>query len=42
MIAVIKYVYESIADAAKFAAAVWHDARVMQAKAEEKYGHIDF
>lgn len=42
MIAVIKYVYEWIADTAHFAAAVWHDARVMQAEAEEKYGHLGF
>ncbi|WP_332696600.1 hypothetical protein [Bosea sp. (in: a-proteobacteria)] len=42
MIAIIKHAYDWVADAAKFAAAVWHDARVMQAQAEEKYGHIDF
>ena len=42
MIAIIKHVVEQIVDAAKFAAAVWHDARVMQARAEEKYGHFDF
>ena len=42
MIAIIKHIYEQIADAAKFTAAVWHDARSLQAAAERKYGHIDF
>jgi hypothetical protein len=42
MIAIIKHVYEQIADAAKFAAAVWHDARSLQADAEKKYGYIGF
>ena len=31
-----------IADAAKFTAAVWHDARSLQADAEKKYGYIGF
>lgn len=42
MIAIIKHVYDVIADGAKFAAAVWHDARAMQAEAEGKYGHLGF
>jgi len=42
MIAIVKHVAEQIADAAKFAVAVWHDARSLQAEAERKYGHIDF
>lgn len=42
MIAIVKHVAEQIVDAAKFAAAVWHDARSLQAEAERKYGHIDF
>jgi len=42
MIAMIKHAYDSIVDAAKFAAAVWHDARALQAQAEEKYGHLGF
>ncbi|HEV2554806.1 MAG TPA: hypothetical protein VGV17_13690 [Bosea sp. (in: a-proteobacteria)] len=42
MIAIIKHVYETIVDAVKFASAVWHDARSMQAEAEAKYGHIGF
>ena len=42
MIAIIKHIVEQIADAAKFTAAVWHDARTMQAQAEEKYGHLGF
>ncbi len=42
MIAIIKHVFALIVDSAKFAAAVWHDARAMQAKAEEKYGHLGF
>jgi hypothetical protein len=42
MIAMIKHVYETIIDAAKFTSAVWHDARAMQAEAEAKYGHIGF
>ncbi|CAH1674969.1 conserved hypothetical protein [Hyphomicrobiales bacterium] len=42
MIATIKHIAEQIVDAAKFAAAVWHDARSLQAEAEAKYGHIDF
>jgi hypothetical protein len=39
MIAIIKHIYEQIADAVKFTAAVWHDARSMQAKAAKTYGH---
>lgn len=42
MIAIIKHIAEQIADAAKFTAAVWHDARSLQAEAHAKYGHIDF
>lgn len=42
MIAMIKHAYNSIVDAAKFAAAVWHDARALQAEAEGKYGHLGF
>jgi hypothetical protein len=42
MIALIKHAYDVIVDSIKFAAAVWHDARAMQAKAEEKYGHLGF
>lgn len=42
MIVIIKHIAERIVDAAKFAAAVWHDARSLQAEAEAKYGHIDF
>lgn len=42
MIALIKYAYEAVVDAARFAAAVWHDARTLQAQAEEKYGHLGF
>ncbi|WP_332687007.1 hypothetical protein [Bosea sp. (in: a-proteobacteria)] len=42
MIAIIKHIYEWTIDAAKFTSAVWHDARAMQAEAEEKYGHIAF
>ncbi len=42
MIAMIKHAYDAVVDAAKFAAAVWHDARAMQAQAEEKYGHLGF
>ncbi|MCT4473120.1 hypothetical protein GGC47_001412 [Bosea sp. OAE752] len=42
MIALIRHVAEQIADAAKFAVAVWHDARSLQAEAEAKYGRIDF
>ena len=34
--------FEQIADAAKFTAAVWHDARSLQADAEKKYGYIGF
>lgn len=42
MIAIIKHIYEQIADVAKFTAAVWHDARSLQADAEKKYGYIGF
>jgi hypothetical protein len=42
MIAVIKHISEQIADAVKFTAAVWHDARSLQADAEKKYGYIGF
>ncbi|MDX3806024.1 hypothetical protein ACXIUS_09225 [Bosea thiooxidans] len=42
MIVLIKHVVERIADAAKFAAAVWHDARGLQREAEKKYGLIGF
>lgn len=42
MIAIVKHAYEWTLDAAKFAAAVWHDARAMQAEAEGKYGHLGF
>lgn len=40
MIAMIKHLFEQILETAKFASAVWHDARSMQADAEAKYGHI--
>ncbi|CAM5765641.1 hypothetical protein [Bosea minatitlanensis] len=42
MIVIAKHIVERIVDAAKFAAAVWHDARSLQAEAEAKYGHIEF
>jgi hypothetical protein len=42
MIAIIKYAYNWVVDSAKFASAVWHDARAMQHEAEAKYGHISF
>lgn len=42
MIAMIKYAYEWVVGSAKFASAVWHDARTMQAEAEQKYGHLGF
>lgn len=42
MIAIIKHIVETVADAAAFASAVWHDARSMQAEAEAKYGHLGF
>jgi len=42
MIAIIKHAFASIADAARFVSAVWHDARSMQAEAEAKYGHTGF
>ncbi|WP_274532960.1 hypothetical protein [Bosea sp. Root483D1] len=42
MIAIVKHAYDAVVDAAKFAAAVWNDARAMQAQAEEKYGHLGF
>ncbi|CAN7723066.1 hypothetical protein SAMN05216304_102102 [Bosea sp. OK403] len=42
MIAIVKHVYEWAIDTAKFTAAVWHDARSMQAEAEAKYGHMGF
>jgi hypothetical protein len=42
MIAIVKHFYDAVIDSAKFAAAVWHDARTMQAQAEEKYGHLGF
>ncbi|WP_280137747.1 hypothetical protein [Bosea sp. Leaf344] len=40
MIAIIKHVFEQVRETARFASAVWHDARSMQAEAEAKYGHI--
>ncbi|GAU83842.1 hypothetical protein [Bosea sp. BIWAKO-01] len=42
MIAIIKHAFEWVVDTAKFTAAVWHDARALQAEAEQKYGHIAF
>ncbi|MGN6095505.1 MAG: hypothetical protein ACTHP8_04630 [Bosea sp. (in: a-proteobacteria)] len=42
MIAIIKHTVERIADAVKFAAAVWHDARGLQREAEQKYGLLGF
>lgn len=42
MIAFIKHAYEWFADYAKFASAVWRDARSMQAEAEAKYGQLGF
>ncbi|MEN5081142.1 hypothetical protein ABE438_01530 [Bosea sp. TWI1241] len=40
MIAIIKHAYERIADAVKFIADVWHDARSMQAQAEDRYSQF--
>ena len=42
MIAFIKYLVESVAENARFAAAVWHDARTLQDEAEAKYGPLGF
>lgn len=42
MIAFIRHTYELLADYAKFASAVWHDARSMRAEAEAKYGQLGF
>lgn len=42
MIAIVKHIYDWVADTAKFTSAVWHDARSMQAEAEAKYGPIGF
>ncbi|WP_297254294.1 hypothetical protein [Bosea sp. (in: a-proteobacteria)] len=41
MIAIIKHLYEQIADAMKFAAAVWHDARSLRAEAGKTHGYGD-
>ena len=42
MIAFIKHIAEQIVDAAKFAVAVWHDARSLQAESEAKYGPLGY
>ena len=42
MIAIIKHAVEWVVDAARFALAVWHDARAMQAEAEGRYGHLGY
>ncbi|WP_257722116.1 hypothetical protein [Bosea sp. PAMC 26642] len=42
MIAIIKHSFEWVAETAKFTAAVWHEARALQAEAEAKHGHIGF
>lgn len=39
MIAIIKHAVEWVIETARFTAAVWSDARSMQAEAEERYGH---
>lgn len=40
MIATLKHIAEQIAGSFKFALAVWHDARSMQAEAASKHGHL--
>lgn len=42
MIALIASFWNWTVDTARFASAVWHDARAMQAEAEEKYGCLGF
>ncbi len=42
MIAIIKYVAESVAENFRFAVAVWHDARTLQKETEAKYGPLGF
>jgi hypothetical protein len=42
MIAIIKHLYNTVVDAARFTSAVWQDARAMQDEAEAKYGHLGF
>jgi hypothetical protein len=42
MIAFIKHLTETVADAVKFTVAVWHDARSLQAETEAKYGPLGF
>ncbi|WP_420101398.1 hypothetical protein [Bosea sp. (in: a-proteobacteria)] len=42
MIALVKHVFEMVADTAKFIVAVWHDARSLQAETEARYGHLGY
>lgn len=42
MIVIITNIVERVVDTAKFAAAVWHDARGLQREAEQKYGLLGF
>lgn len=42
MIAMIATAWNWIIDTTHFAADVYHDARAMQAEAEEKYGSLGF
>ena len=42
MIAFIASLWNWVADTARFASAVYYDARAMQAEAEEKYGSLGF
>ncbi|MGL4974984.1 MAG: hypothetical protein ACRC56_06800 [Bosea sp. (in: a-proteobacteria)] len=42
MIALIKYLAETVAENVRFAIAVWHDARTLQEETEAKYGPLGF
>lgn len=42
MLVIIMNIVERIVDAAKFAAAVWRDARGLRREAEQKYGLLGF
>lgn len=42
MIAMLKYLVETVTENVRFAIAVWHDARTLQEETEAKYGPLGF
>lgn len=42
MLAMLRHFWASVVEAAHFAADVWHEARLLEHQAEDRYGPLGF